>query len=82
MAVISLRLNQNEEKMVDYLSNYFEQDKSALIKYSLRELYEDLTDRQIIDEYEKKEKENKTKFYGSDEIMKMIKPQKTAYNKR
>ena len=82
MAVISLRLNQNEEKMVDYLSNYFEQDKSALIKYSLRELYEDLTDRQIIDEYEKKEKENKTKFYGSDEIMKMIKSQKTAYNKR
>ena len=82
MAVISLRLNQNEEKMVDYLSKYFEQDRSALIKYSLRELYEDLTDREIIDEYEKKEKENKIKFYGSDEIMKMMKPQKTAYNKR
>ena len=45
MAVISLRLNQNEEKMVDFLSDYFEQDRSALIKYSLRELYEDLIDK-------------------------------------
>ena len=82
MAVISLRLNKNEENMVNFLSDYFEQDKSALIKYSLRELYEDLTDRQVIDEYEAKEKINKTKFYGSDEIVNMIKPKKAEPNKR
>ena len=46
MAVISLRLNQNEEKMVNFLSNYYEQDKSSLIKYSLKELYEDIIDKQ------------------------------------
>ena len=56
MAVISLRLNQTEEDMVNYLSEYYEQDKSSLIKYSLKELYEEIIDRQIINEYEIKEK--------------------------
>jgi hypothetical protein len=71
MAVISLRLNQNEEKMVDYLSNYYEQDKSALIKYSLKELYEDIIDKQIINDYETKEKENETTFIDSGDIVNM-----------
>ena len=75
MAVISLRLNQNEEKMIDFLSNYYEQDKSALIKYSLKELYEDIIDRQIINEYEIKEKKGKVKFVDSNEVIKMIKNQ-------
>ena len=76
MAIISLRLNQNEEKMVKFLSDYYEQDKSALIKYSLKELYEDIIDKQIINEFETKEKKGKTKFVNSDEIFKMIKKQK------
>ena len=56
MAVISLRLNRDEEEMVNFLSDYYEQDKSSLIKYSLKELYEDITDKQVITEYEAKEK--------------------------
>jgi len=59
MAVISLRLNQNEENMVKFLSKYYEQDKSSLIKYSLNELYEDIIDKGIITEYETKEKNGK-----------------------
>ena len=70
MAVISLRLNQNEEKMVDYLSDYYEQDKSSLIKYSLKELYEDIVDKQIINDYETKEGKGKVKFVESGEIIK------------
>ena len=73
MAVISLRLNQNEEDMVNFLANYYEQDKSSLIKYSLRELYEDLMDRQVILEYEVKEKKGEINFIDSNEIIKMIK---------
>ena len=71
MAVISLRLNQNEEKMVNFLSDYYEQDKSSLIKYSLKELYEDIIDRQIINEYETKEKNDEINFIDSNGIMNM-----------
>jgi hypothetical protein len=78
MAVISLRLNRNEESMVNFLSNYYEQDKSSLIKYSLKELYEDIIDKQVITDYETKEKNSETKFVDSNDIINMIK--KPRYN--
>jgi len=68
MAVISLRLNKNEENMVNFLSDYYEQDKSSLIKYSLKELYEDIIDRRIINQYEAKEKNGEITFIDSNEI--------------
>jgi predicted transcriptional regulator len=70
MAVISLRLNRDEEKMVNLLSSFYEQDKSTLIKHSLNDMYEDLIDRKVIEEYETKEKENKAAFVTSEEIIK------------
>jgi hypothetical protein len=73
MAVVSLRLNREEEDMVNFLSDFYEQDRSALIKFSLKELYEDIIDRKVISKYEKKEKEGKTSFVSSDEILKMVK---------
>jgi tRNA G46 methylase TrmB len=76
MAVISLRLNQDEEKMINYLSNYYEQDKSSLIKYSLKELYEDIIDKQVITEYETKEKNGEIKFVNSTDIINMFKDQR------
>jgi hypothetical protein len=72
MAVISLRLNQNEENMVNFLSNYYEQDRSSLIKYSLKELYEDIIDKQVITEYETREKDGKVEFVDSNDIMSML----------
>ena len=69
MAVISLRLNQSEEEMVNFLSDYFEQDRSSLIKHSLKELYEDIIDKQIIHEFETKEKKDKIKFVDSRDII-------------
>jgi hypothetical protein len=71
MAVISLRLNKNEEKMIEFLSNFYEQDKSTLIKYSLKELYEDIIDRNVIAEFEEKEKN--ISFIPADEIIKTLK---------
>ena len=78
MAVISLRLNQDEEKMINYLSNYYEQDKSSLIKYSLKELYEDIIDKQIIAEYEIKEKNGKAEFIDSTEIINILQSQRNG----
>jgi len=76
MAVISLRLNRSEENMVNFLSNYYEQDKLSLIKYSLKELYEDIIDKKIITEYETREKNGEVKFIDSDEIMNILQNQR------
>jgi predicted component of viral defense system (DUF524 family) len=78
MAVISVRLNRNEENMVNFLSNYYEQDKSSLIKYSLKELYEDIIDNQIITEFETMEKNSEVKFVDSNEIINMLQNQKNT----
>jgi predicted lipid-binding transport protein (Tim44 family) len=72
MAVISVRLNAEEEKMVSFLSTEFEKDKSTLIKLSLKEMYEDFIDKKIIDDYEIKENKNKTSFVSAEEILKQI----------
>jgi hypothetical protein len=72
MAVVSLRLNRDEEDIINFLSDFYEQDRSALIKFSLKELYEDIIDRKAISQYEKREKEGKTSFVSSDEILKML----------
>ena len=69
MAIVSLRLNKSEEDMVNFLSEYYEQDKSALIKYSLKELYEDIIDKQAINEFEAREKNGKVKFIDSSEVI-------------
>jgi hypothetical protein len=76
MAVISLRLNKNEESMVNFLSNYYEQDRSSLIKFSLKELYEDIVDKQIITDYEAKEKNGEVKFVDSNDIINMLQNQR------
>jgi hypothetical protein len=72
MAVISVRLNAEEEKMVSFLSNEFEKDKSSLIKLSLKEMYEDFVDNKIIDSYESREKKNKSIFLSAEDILKRI----------
>ena len=72
MAVISVRLNAEEEKMVSFLSSEFDRDKSSLIKLSLKEMYDDFVDNKIIDLYEAKEKKNKSIFLSAEEILKQI----------
>ena len=70
MAVISVRLNTEEEKIMDYLSSVYDEDKSTLIKHSLKEMYEDIVDKKLIDDYETKEKKKKPHFISSEQIMK------------
>jgi type I site-specific restriction-modification system R (restriction) subunit len=69
MAVVSLRLTKNEENIIDFLTNYYEEDKSSLIKHSLKELYEDIVDNSTIDQYEKNETRS---FVSGEEIIKLL----------
>ena len=72
MAVISIRLNEEEEQMVSFLSNQFEKDKSSLIKYSLKEMYEDFIDNKVIDQFENEEKKQPLNFISAEDILKNI----------
>lgn len=69
MGVISVRLNKNEEKILNKLSDYYHADKSTLVKKSLFELYENIMDREAIDAFEKKEKQGKISFGSAEDIL-------------
>ena len=69
MGVISIRFNNDEEKVLKKLSDYFHEDKSALIKKSLVELYESVMDLNTITKYEEKEKKEKVSFTTAEDIL-------------
>jgi predicted DNA-binding protein len=70
MAVTSIRLNENEEKVLNYLKDHYHCDASTLLKKSLFELYEDMKDKEIIEDFENKLKKSKSKFITADDILK------------
>jgi hypothetical protein len=70
MGVISIRFNSDEEKILKKLSGYFHVDKSALIKKSLVELYENVVDLNTITKFEEKEKKKKVSFTTAEDILK------------
>jgi len=71
MGVISIRLNSDEEKILKKLSDHFHEDKSALIKKSLKELYENVLDLNTITKYEEKEKRKKVSFATAEDVLKV-----------
>ncbi len=68
MAVISVRFNEEEEKILKILERELKEDRSTLIKQSLLETYRDLVDRREIESFEKQEAKGKTRFFKADEI--------------
>jgi len=70
MGVISIRLNKGEEQVLKRLVVYFHQDKSALVKKSLLELYENVVDCGEIKEFEAKERKGKISFFTAEDILK------------
>ena len=70
MAVISVRFNSKEEKILKTLKNYFNCDSSNLIKKTLLDLYEEIKDREIIEQYEDREKTSKSGFVKIEDIIK------------
>jgi hypothetical protein len=69
MPVISIRLNEEEERMVLFLSKQYEKDKSSLIKYSLKEMYEDFIDNKIIDQFEIEEDKKSINLISAEDIL-------------
>ncbi len=72
MGIISVRLNPKEEKVIKKLVDYYDEDRSKLLKRSLFELYENVIDGKQIEKYEKKESVKKAKFHSAEEILKAI----------
>ena len=70
MAVISIRFNTKEEKILKALKKYYNCDSSNLIKRSLLDLYEEIKDREIIEEYELKEKTKEPEFIKIEDVLK------------
>ena len=69
MSVVSVRLTEEEENILSFLTDYFEKDKSYVIKSSLNDMYEDIIDREEIKKYETLEKKGKTKFHSFEDII-------------
>lgn len=69
MAVRSVRFNAKEEKILKLLQKHYNCDTSSLIKKSLWQLYEDIKDKEIIEDFEKKEKSKKARFVSIDNII-------------
>jgi len=69
MGVISIRLNKDEEKILQKLAEHFHEDKSALLKKSLFELYENVVDLDEIRKYETKERKGKISFFTAEDIL-------------
>lgn len=67
MAVISIRLNKDDEKILDYLKDYYKDDKSSLIKKIIQEKYEDLQDLKVINNFE--ENYDKNDFFSFEDIV-------------
>ncbi|MCL2138437.1 MAG: hypothetical protein FWH41_02780 [Treponema sp.] len=61
-----------------HINNAFMSIETTKDKHSLKELYENIIDRQTIAEYELKEKKEKVNFIDSKEIIKMLGKQKTS----
>ncbi len=69
MAVVSVRLNKQEEKILEYLTEYFHEEKSSLLKKSMFELYEDTQDIRFVDAYLDKKGLQKENFVSGDDLI-------------
>ena len=68
MAVVSVHLNKDEEKILAFLADYFHEDKSSLFKKSMYELYEDIQDLKYIEEHI--EIKESPEFISAEELLK------------
>ncbi len=68
MAIISVRLNQEEEEILNHLSEYLHEDRSTLLKKSLYEMYEDIQDLKFVTKYVKDSSKRKRRFIAADDL--------------
>ena len=70
-SIITIRLNEDEEKVLNKLLEHFHTDqKSTILKKALYDLYEDIEDMKAIEEFEEREKKGEVKWHSFEEIIK------------
>ena len=57
------------DQAMETLKKYFNCDSSNLLKRSLWDLYEEIKDREIIEQYEAREKTSKSEFIKIEDIL-------------
>jgi len=79
MAIITLRLNQEEERVLDLLVKHFEEDKSKVLKEAMWEKFEEIRDRELIEGYEALSRAGKIRFESADDLVSRIEEKKVPY---
>jgi len=69
MAVVSVRLNEKEEEILNYLADYLHEDKSTLFRKSLFEMYEDIQDIKFVEQYIENSGKKERTFISSEELL-------------
>lgn len=82
MAIITLRLSDQEEKVLELLVRHFDQDKSKVLKDALWDMFEDLRDRELIEDFEKKLRAGKVEFVSADDFVSTLEEKKPEYHPR
>jgi predicted DNA-binding protein len=82
MAIMTLRLSDQEERILELLVKHFDQDKSKILKEALWDMFEDLRDREIIEEFESRSRGGKVEFASADNLISALEEKKPAYGPR
>lgn len=82
MALVTLRLNEQEEKILDLLVRHSGQDKSKVLKDALWDMFEDLRDRELIEDYESRSRAGKVEFATADDLASLLEEKAPAYSVR
>lgn len=72
MNIISLRVNQEEKRILEDFSKLYNCGVSSMIKKILFEKLEEEYDLKIVKEFEEKEKNNETEFFDYEYVMKEL----------
>ena len=72
MAIVTLRLNSEEEKILRLLVKHLELDKSKILKEAMWDKFEELRDRELIEGYEKKSRAGKVKFESAAALLEVL----------
>lgn len=72
MNIISLRVNQEEKRILEEFSKLYNCGVSSMIKKILFEKLEEEYDLKIVKEFEEKEKNNETEFFDYEYVMKEL----------
>lgn len=72
MSTITIRLNEEEQKIFNEYAKLYDMPLSTLFKKTLEEKIEDEIDMETIKEYEEKKKNSTVEEYDHKEVKKML----------